>query len=278
MHVPHAFVQITILHPTQTKKNHLGLFCYDIDMHERSLSCEAHKPTVKFTINQDIHKDAWNWWDAVNKISHGEKWIDRLPELEKKAVAEHCVGKTEDEALNFLIPYLEENYYKPKKISYDESMRSMNDLFENNFQKGCDKLVEVMGKPLFRNDFSIFLTTFNRGPYNKNDGWFMIGYNWNAPLKTALHEICHFQFINYWRENPDSEVCKMAFKDFDYLKESLTIILDEDFVEDKIIEIPDQGYKVHQELRLKLTNKWQETHNFDELVAFGVLEMKKTAI
>jgi hypothetical protein len=104
----------------------------------------------------------------------------------------------------------------------------------------------------------------------------MIGYIWSDPLRAALHEISHFQFTHYWRENSESEVSKMSFEAFDYLKEALTIILDEDFVQDGIISAPDRGYLRHQELRKKLTEKWQETHNFDELVNFGVQELSNS--
>lgn len=32
----------------------------------------------KIIVKQDIRKDAWNWWDACNKISFGVDWKQRI--------------------------------------------------------------------------------------------------------------------------------------------------------------------------------------------------------
>jgi hypothetical protein len=39
-------------------------------MSEEKFTSEADKQvTVSFTIEENIRRDAWNWWDAVNKLS-----------------------------------------------------------------------------------------------------------------------------------------------------------------------------------------------------------------
>ena len=64
---------------------------------------------------------------------------------------------------------------------------------------------------------------------------------------------------------------KLSYKDFDFLKESLTMILDESFI--PLIQNPDKGYQIHKQLRDKLTEFWKETKDFDKLVTYGLKEL-----
>lgn len=54
------------------------------------------------TIKLDPKKDAWNWWEACNKVSHGVDWKMSID----SDLREKIVGKTQDEAFSFLIPLL----------------------------------------------------------------------------------------------------------------------------------------------------------------------------
>lgn len=83
-----------------------------------------------------------------------------------------------------------------------------------------------------------------------------------------LHELLHFQFIHYWRNNTDSQVSKLSDEQFEWLKESLTIILDEDFL--PLIEFKDKGYEIHKPYRMALYEFWKANHDFDKLVNFGI--------
>ncbi|MDP4038731.1 MAG: hypothetical protein Q8P54_02065 [bacterium] len=221
-----------------------------------------------YEIKQDIYRDAWNWWNGCNRISHGINWKERV----SSKIVEKISGKDEKEAFKFLIPYLRKKYIDEKDIIKDYKSYIESE-FKQKFERSCEKLVRVMSKPLYRNDFTIYLTTFPRGPYNKNDGsmWFYI--NWHEAIRGFLHELCHFQFIHYWRENSSSPVSKLTDKEFEYLKESLTIILDEDFM--PLIKAPDKGYPIYQEFRKKLRACWKEKKDFEELVKFGVESVPK---
>jgi hypothetical protein len=111
-----------------------------------------------------------------------------------------------------------------------------------------------------------------RGPYYKPKGYVWHCIYWDDPVEGFLHELCHFQFIHYWRENKDSEVSKLTNNQFEFLKESLTIILDKDFM--PIISKPDYGYDLHQNFRKELKKFWKKEKDFDKLVDFGVREIK----
>ncbi len=219
-------------------------------------------PEYRFQIVWDIEQDAWNWWNGCNQIGYGVDWKRRID----SEIAAKIVGKTKDEAFDFLLPYLNEKYANDESVKLGEQF--IRRRFDDNFAAACDKLVEITGKPLYRNDFTIYLTTFPRGPYNYEQGAFWLYVLWTNPIANFMHETLHFQFIYYWREDKNSKVAQLSNEDFETLKEALTVVLDERLV--PLIEKPDQGYEVHQTLRAKLHDRWMRDHDFDSLVNFGV--------
>ena len=91
---------------------------------------------------------------------------------------------------------------------------------------------------------------------------------WVDPIRILLHELLHFQFIHYWRNNPDSAISRLNNEQFEYIKESLTMVLDEDFL--PLIDKIDKGYDMHKEFRKELSDFWKTNKNFDKLVEFGL--------
>jgi len=152
-------------------------------------------------------------------------------------------------------------------------INSTKNIFDENFDTACKKMAEVTGKPLYRNNFTIFVTTFPRGPYNKEKGYLWVYTDWLEPLKSFLHELCHFQFIHYWGENNNSDIMKLSNDEFGYLKESLTVVIDESFY--PLIKSPDRGYEIHQGFRKILSEHWKKDKDFDHLVKFGINELPK---
>jgi len=217
----------------------------------------------KYSIRLDIEQDAWNWYNGCNEIANGLDW----KQLESKEVVKNISGKTNEEAFVFLIPYLKQRYIDEKK-EIDENLSFLNKEFKKKFNKACQKIVDLLGKPLYRNDFYIDLTTFPRCPLNYEGGYLMICTGSVDPIAMFLHELIHFQFIHYWAKNPTSAVNKLNNEQFEWLKESLTVILDEDFY--PIIQEPDQGYKLHKKFRQELHKFWKANKDFDKLVEFGL--------
>jgi len=221
-----------------------------------------------YKFRKDIYKDAWNWWDACNHSSHGMVWKNQVNDN----LANKLIGKTKKEANKTLIPFLKKVYVdQEKKISKTKTF--FKNEFDHKFQKGCNRIVKIMGKPIYRYDFTFYLTTMKRCPYYKPRGAIWLCVFWNNPMEVFLHELCHFQFIHYWRENPKSKVSRLSDEQFEFLKESLTIILDEDFM--PIISRPDKGYDLHQDFRKELKKFWKKNKDFDKLVDFGVENISK---
>ena len=134
-------------------------------------------------------------------------------------------------------------------------------------------MVELTGKPLYRNDFTTFITTAPRAPYNYANGYTWLPVGWLDPVKIFMHELLHFQFIHYWRMDSKSEISKLSNEQFEYLKESLTVILDDDLI--PIIQSPDKGYEKHKDFRQELYVFWKENKDFEKLVQFGLGVLSK---
>jgi hypothetical protein len=219
----------------------------------------------KYKITLDINSDALNWYVTCNNynISHGVDFSKRM----SKDLYSKIAGKNEDEAYKFLIPFLKQKYIDDKEV-IDNFTDLMNTAYKQWFTKACSKMVDLLNKPLYRNSFTTALTTAPRAPYRYEDGYTWVPIGWYDPIRIFLHELLHFQFIHYWRNNPDSAVSKLSNEQFEYLKESLTVILDEDIV--PIILMPDKGYDMHKKFREKLHIFWKKNHDFNKLVDFGL--------
>lgn len=222
---------------------------------------------IKLRIKLDIDKDAWNWWDACNKVSFGMDWKQRI----KPELREQIVGKTQKEANLFLIPYLE-NLYKKKDKKISKFIGKTKKIFDEKLENACVRIESVMGRPIYRKDFTLYFTMFPRAPYNPKTGSIWLSYRCKDPVGLFFHELCHFQFIYYWR-NKNTNVKKLPLDQFEFLKESLTVILDKDFLD--IIEEEDDGYPIHKEFRSILKKHWQNNHKFEELVEYGLKNIDK---
>lgn len=91
---------------------------------------------------------------------------------------------------------------------------------------------------------------------------------WGMPIDGFLHEILHFQFNKYWRENKKSPVSKLSENDYFMIKESLTVILDNEL--EPIITLPDCSYPEFSDYRKLLHEEWKTSHDFDSLVRFAL--------
>ena len=223
-----------------------------------------HIMEYSFKIHQNIHYDAWNWWDACNNINFGTDWSSKI----NSQISRKIKDKSKKEAYYFLIPYLKRKYQEDK---VKEGKLYIQTELNRKFLPACEKIAKVMGRPLYRNNFHFYLTTFPSISYNKESGHILLNYNWNDPIGTFLHELCHLQFIHYWRENPKSPVSRLPKDQFENLKESLTVILDKDF--SLLIKKADQGYLIHQAFRKKLSAFWKVDKSFNNLVKYGTKQI-----
>lgn len=218
----------------------------------------------KISVKQDIEKDAWNFWEACNKTSHGVDWKSRIDPNVSNAIQ----TKTFEDAKSFLIPYLE-NYYLKNKELMNKIVVDVQNIFDLKLDESCRRMELVTKRKLYKNDFICFLTTFPRCPYSLENGyiWFYINLSKEKCIDVFLHELLHFQFIYYFKNKVD-----LSEKDFDYLKEAMTVILNLEF--EDLMFSPDNGYIIYKELRQKLLDFWTKDKDFDKLIEYGVSEIK----
>lgn len=221
--------------------------------------------TLSYKILLDPEEDAWNWYDGCNySIQHGVNWQERVPEY----VVSKVKGKSEKEAFEFILSFLKTKKYIEDKKAIDKFIKFINKRFSENFEKACMSLEKIMNRPIYRDNFTIYITTIPMASYNYEKGSIYDYIGWDDPISGFLHEVSHMQFYHYWRKDPSSEVAKLTEDQYEWLKESLTVILDKAML--PLIEKVDEGYEIHQPFRRKLHKFWKETQDFDKLVDYGV--------
>lgn len=219
----------------------------------------------KIIAKQNIKKDAWNWWHACNKISYSTDWKQRID----KKLQNKLVDKSKKQALKFLIPYLK-NLYKKENIC--QKKKELQNILNEHQKEIFSRMQKVTGKKIYRKNFTCFLTTFPRAPYDYHRGYVWLPIIWpkETYIRTFIHELLHFQTYAYWQKRC---LQKLTKEQFENLKESLTIILNEEFMD--LIIWPDKGYKMHENLRKRLLQFWQKNKNFNKLINYGISQIKK---
>lgn len=222
---------------------------------------------IKITLN--IEKDCYNWWTASQRSSHGVQWIKYLP----KELRDKLIGTDYKKAKRLIILFLEKLYRRERNdlSKYASELSQFLDGHEDRVIKGIERITE---KPIYRKTFIGYITTFPKGPYNTKKG--EIGFIYKKSLEWQLtafiHELLHMQFETYYKKSLDALLTK---KQFQYLKESMTIIINDEFKD--IITQPDKGYPIHQKLREKLEKIWYKRKNFQEFLdkAIKIIKNKK---
>ncbi len=223
----------------------------------------------KYEIILDRAKDAWNWLDASQNPSfQGCNWRDFLYNQDLDFF-NRIVNMPPQDAEQKIVHFLTEKYNTNKKL-FAKQTKLIDEELSKSFLPACEWLEKTTNHPLFFHNYTIYLTTFPRSPYDAENGSFFINiYKKTGITNIFLHEGLHFQFINYWRNNQKSLVSQMSKEKFEILKEALTVIIDEEAVPPA--DYAEKGYIAsHKELREFLHAEWKNSHNFDALIKYGI--------
>lgn len=210
----------------------------------------------KITVKLNIEKDAWNWWDACNKISHGVDWKMNInSDLRNK-----IYQKSQKEAYDFLVPYLKNLY---GNLNINKYIKEIQKGFDLKKEKIFERMEKVTGHPIYRNNFTCFITSFPRFPYNYEKGYIWISNRkpLDFQLQIFIHELLHFQYFAYFGEKIWKE---LGPKKHSEIKEAMTIILNDEFRD--LILTKDEGYEEYKSLSLKLLKIWRKTKNMDKFI------------
>ncbi len=228
---------------------------------------------MKYTykIIYDIDSDMWNWRDSLKSPFMGFTWRDNVKLKEDLVIVNKIINLNKKEAEKILKPYL-----LKQRNNSDSRLNKFLDLAEKDlkdkFQDACEVLEKITKKPIMSSHFDFFVTTFPRMPffYDRKEIFMYCSTEdyWGMPTDGFLHEGLHFQFMYYWQADKKSPVSKLNQEEFDYLKEALTVVLDEDLK--PVITVPDRGYPNQVAFRDELHDFWKKTNDFDKLVNFGL--------
>ena len=224
-----------------------------------------------YDIRLDINKDIWNWYDASQPSSHGFDWRSNIDDEEDRKIYDQISKLDKRRAYKVLKVYLNQKY-KNQTGSIKEYIHDISTDFKQKFDLACKTIEAITKRELSVKKFTFVLTTFPRCPYNPETGEIFFFVALNDPIKNFLHEILHFQFHHYWQDDLRSPVSELPKEKFEFLKESLTVVLDDSLK--PLIKHADLGYPIHQEFRKKLYKNWQKHHDFQKLIDFGMVELK----
>jgi len=123
-----------------------------------------------FTINVklDLEQDARNYRSAFNKNTHSSKRKEQVEQITSIDL-QNLQGMKQEDAYPFLREYLE-NFWKEHAEETQHKIEKMMKLFNKHKDAIFKKMTILTKHPIYRNDFTIFLTSFNRGPYNVHLG------------------------------------------------------------------------------------------------------------
>jgi len=229
-----------------------------------------------YKIIYDIKKDMWNWRGALCDFRMNIDWKDNIDNDEDLKLTNQIIGLKKQPAEAILKPYLlaqkaDSNSKLNKFIQIAEAD------FHDKFTDACLALERITKHPMLSNEFTFYVTTFPRMTvffetfeiymYDSIEGV------WGMPIDGFLHEALHFQFNHYWRENSASSVSKLSEDEFTYLKEALTVVLDDELK--PLITVPDKGYPSQAAFCELLHKHWQKCHDFDKLVDYGLSTLDK---
>lgn len=227
-----------------------------------------------YKIIYDIKKDMWNWRGALEDYLTDDWCLNNIQKYGSKLdqkIAKQILGLKKSEAEAILQPYLLSLKNNPSN-QLNKFIKLAENEFADKYIDACKALEHITKRPMVSDKFTFYVTTFPRMTvffdkcviymYDSKEGV------WGMPIDGFLHEALHFQFYYYWRLDKKSPISKLSEDEFFYLKESLTVILDEELK--PIITLPDCSYSSMQPFRDILHEYWKEYHDFDKLVEFGL--------
>lgn len=232
------------------------------------------RPDYKYHISLDINRDAWNWYDATKGNFQSFDWRSNLRDDKDIEIFDKIKILNKKDAEIIIKKYLKLKY-KNEILGINKYKKAIKIELDKNFYEACDWLQKVTKKSLAVKDYKFIITTFPRCPYDYRTGLIFINYFKNFvsinPISLFLHEALHFQFHHFWQQDKDSPISKLSDYDFNFLKESLTVILDDDLK--PLMSKADKGYPAHQSFRKELHKEWLKNHDFDKLVDFGLKKL-----
>lgn len=221
-------------------------------------------PRIFVKIN--FQKDLNNWVQAVvKKQSHGISWERFIPVFLKEKIAD----KNNEEITKIIQSFLKEKYAIENKalLQYAKHLEQVLSAVSDKIFSIMERITE---QSMYRNDFTGYITTFPRGPYDTASGhiWMIYGKDDQWQIGAFIHELLHMQFEFYYK----NDLLQMINEEqFSFLRESMTVIINKEFLSVSLIN--DRGYPLHEEFRKLLLQLWEKRESFSFFVYEAVKRM-----
>lgn len=213
-------------------------------------------PTLTFKLDQE--KDIHNAWELCNIPLLWAEPSEKKPleidykELWKNRSFEDC----REEILKSVEKLYSLGIVEAFRTGIEKSWIALNDSY-------FERLERITRRQIYTDNFTAYVTTVGRCPYNIKDNSFMLSIK--RPLlqclRTSGHELMHLQFSHYfWKKTAEQINNEKA----DSLNEALTVLLNLEFRDLWLVE--DEGYPMHKELRGFISKEWKKESDFDTLI------------
>lgn len=111
-------------------------------------------------IKLDLEKDAWNYRSAFNKNTHSNKWKEQVGQTTIINL-QQLQGMRQKDAYPFLCDYLV-SFWEEHKEEANKKIVHMQNFFDIHKDDIFTKMITLTKHPIYRNSFTIFLTSLNR--------------------------------------------------------------------------------------------------------------------
>lgn len=216
-------------------------------------------PKVIFEFNKE--KDILNLWELCNLP---DPWEDQDNLQLNPSLINKWQGKSfqdcKHDISNYLLPIHNSSY--PEIFS--EALSKSWDKINNAYFQRLENLTE---KPFSQQQVNAYISTVGRSAYNLDENYFTVSMHRQLlhALRTCGHELLH---IHVEKNFSDSLIKELKnYQKFDFLNESLTVLLNHEFKDLWFME--DKGYSSHKHLRNFIEQEWKKEKGKEN--AFGEL-------
>lgn len=169
------------------------------------------------------------------------------------------------------VVFFVKDYLRENKIEVKEVKSEIVDRWHKVSQQFFIQADKIFGRSLPAKKVTAYLTIDHRCSYNFKKNYFFVRLDSKQTNRIIMHELWHWYF---WHNGGREIMEKYGYLIFNDIKESLTVLLNVEFV-DLLNGAIDKGYSQHQLLRKKILNKYKQVKNIYKVIDYCIEELNK---
>jgi len=197
---------------------------------------------MKINFRYDAEKDTWCLKTKGPSSNNSAKPTKTYLQLTKK----HGPHPSDAQIASFIKQEIETNYDIDSVLqSWDSHWKTI----EHAYHHAAERVFRTS----INRDLTGYATVNTRCPYNLKEGWFFIALSQANPSPIIMHELWHFYT---WEQFGATEHDRIGARNYNTIKESLTVLLNIECANLFPHDQKDLGYPQHLELRKRITEWW----------------------